>query len=172
MKDLRRLVVSSLFVAVGFLLHYVTPPVVGGMKPDFMLLALTFAVLIYPAERNVIPASIVAGLLSALTTAFPGGQVANIVDKLLTGQLLFFMTHVLRPSWYLPPASLVLVGFISALGTMFSGTVFLLVSLKLTALPVPPLKLFLAVVLPAALVNAMVSVFLYMAYERIRASIA
>jgi hypothetical protein len=42
------------------------------MKPDMMLIMMFFGIMLIPSLKNVTLLSIVTGILSALTTTFPG----------------------------------------------------------------------------------------------------
>ncbi|MGB4287308.1 MAG: tryptophan transporter, partial [Tepidanaerobacteraceae bacterium] len=43
---LKDMILTSLLIAIGLVLHYVVPPIVGGMKPDFLLAMLFVALYI------------------------------------------------------------------------------------------------------------------------------
>ncbi|MFW5891570.1 MAG: tryptophan transporter, partial [bacterium] len=89
-KDLAQ---AALLLAVGFILHAFFPPMVMGMKPDFAL-AMMFILLIIKRDFKLgFLVAVSTGIFTALTTGFPGGQIANIVDKTLT----FFIVYPLIP---------------------------------------------------------------------------
>ena len=74
-KDLAQ---SALLVAIGFILHAFFPPIVMGMKPDFAL-AMMFILLIIKQDFKLgFLVAVSTGIFTALTTGFPGGQVANM----------------------------------------------------------------------------------------------
>jgi len=54
-----------------------------------------------------------------------------------------------------------LVGFISGLGTLISGTIFLLSALLITGLPMSFTALLTTVVLPTILINSVITAFIY-----------
>lgn len=148
---------TALLLAIGFILHQITPGIFGGMKFDFLLSFIFISLLINDTFKNTILTALLGGLLSAMTTTFPGGQIPNIIDKLITCIVLFFVIKYLRRFDF----NSLLVGFISGLGTFISGTVFLLSALLITELPVSFKILLTTVVLPTILVNAVVTVFIY-----------
>ena len=78
--SLRETLQVALLLAIGTLLHLITPGYGGGMKPDLLLSMLFIVILLKPKLQPTIVAGILAGLLAALTTTFPGGQLPNIID--------------------------------------------------------------------------------------------
>ncbi len=151
------LVQASLLVAIGFILHAVCPPLVLGMKPDFSL-AMMFIILM--VKRDVKLGFLVAlatGIFTALTTGFPGGQVANIVDKLIT----FAIISVLIPPIMKIVNKKISAGIITAVGTIISGTIFLGTAALIVGLPGPFSVLFYSVVLPAAVINTITAVIVF-----------
>ena len=61
------------------------------MKPDFLLSMLFVALYIENSPKNAVIAGLLAGIFSALTTGFPGGQVANMADKMVSSFAVYFM---------------------------------------------------------------------------------
>lgn len=92
---LKEMVVTALFLAVGFVLHQVTVGLLGGMKPDFNITMLFVAFLIIRNARLTIPAGLAAGIIAALTTTMPGGQLPNIIDKLITAATVMGLIKLL-----------------------------------------------------------------------------
>jgi hypothetical protein len=155
-KDLAQ---AALLVAIGFVLHAVFPPIVMGMKPDFSL-AMMFIVLIVKRDLKLgLLVAIATGIFTALTTGFPGGQVANIVDKLVTYLIVSGLIYLIMDR----VNDKLGVGIITALGTIISGIVFLGTAALLVGLPGPFMVLFYSVVLPAALINTITAVIIYAA---------
>ncbi|MGM0549272.1 MAG: tryptophan transporter [Bacillota bacterium] len=153
-KDLAQ---AALLVAVGFILHAFFPPIVMGMKPDFAL-AMMFILLIVKHDFKLgFLVAISTGIFTALTTGFPGGQVANIVDKIFT----FIIIYPLIPVITKLPSAKLATGIITVLGTMLSGTIFLATASLLVGLPGPFVVLFSTVVIPAAVVNTITSVMVF-----------
>ncbi|TYP51679.1 tryptophan transporter [Thermosediminibacter litoriperuensis] len=154
---LRDMVLTSLFMAIGLVLHQITPPLVAGMKPNFLLAMLFVALFINPAPKNALLAGMVGGIFAALTTSFPGGQVPNIADQIITAQVVALL---IRHGRGVSPR--IFVPLISLAGTSLSGTVFLLVAMMVTGtLPAAFPVLFTTVVLPTAAINAVVTGILY-----------
>jgi hypothetical protein len=105
----------------------------------------------------VLTAGVIAGLLAALTTGFPGGQIPNIIDKPLTSLFAFGIVTLLKDRIPNPYICYIL----SLIGTAFSGTVFLLSALSIVGLPAPFSILFTTVVLPATVLNTIAIAVLY-----------
>lgn len=153
----KNLVALSLFVAIGAVLHAVIPPIFLGMKPDMMLTMMFLGIFLLPEIKNVSLLGIVTGLISGLTTTFPGGLFPNIIDKIVTSLLIFGLFLLLNKY----RNSMVGVGILTAIGTLISGTIFLTSALFLVGLPGPFIGLFTAVVLPAAVINTVTMVIVY-----------
>lgn len=154
---LRELVTTSLLLAIGFILHAVSPPFFLGMRPDFLLAMLFIVILMLRRIGPSLLAGLVAGILTALTTTFPGGQVANMVDKILTTFFVLLLVKALATR----VNDKILAGILAAVGTVFSGAVFLGTAYLVAGLPGSFLALILTVVLPAAGVNTVVTLILY-----------
>src|SRR6056297_2892333 len=157
LMNTKDLVQASLLVAIGFILHAVFPPLVMGMKPDFSL-AMMFIVIIIKRDFKLgFLVAIATGIFTALTTGFPGGQVANMVDKLLT----FMIVYPLIPIIVKLPSRKLSTGIITAFGTLLSGVIFLGTAALLVGLPGPFTVLFSTVVIPAAVVNTVTAVIVF-----------
>lgn len=151
--SIKDFVLASLLVGVGFVLHAVFPGILGGMKPDFALVMLFLVIILIKDPRIVVMAGVITGILTALTTSFPAGQIPNIVDKIVTTAFVLGLTRVVPKKAYIP--------IIGILGTLVSGTVFLGTALTLTGLPASFLSLMMAVVLPATVINTIALGLLY-----------
>ena len=147
----KQLVTNSLLLAVGFLLHYVTPAIGLPMQIDFSLITL---VLIINLNKNsfstCIASGVATGIFSGLTTKFPMGLVPNIIDKLVTTIAVYLLIKLLDKTALSIKIKAIVV---NAVGTLMSGTVFLVSALLLVGLPAPFSVLFITVVIPAVAVN-------------------
>lgn len=152
----RDLVQVALLLAIGYVLHAITPSFIGGMKPDLLLSMLFVVLLLFRDVKLGLVAGLVAGILSALATTFPGGQIPNVIDKLVTSLVVMGLIYLLQRV-----NDKVLAGIVGAIGTVVSGTVFLGSALILAGLPAPFKILFESVVLPAAAINTVAIVILY-----------
>jgi len=157
--NIRVLVSLSLFVAIGVVLHQVIPPIFNGMKPDMMLLMMFLGIILFPQIKNVFILGIVTGILSGLTSSFPGGLVPNIIDKIFTSLIIYclylLLTKILKEA--------VTTTILTAFGTIISGTIFLTSALLIVGLPggVGFLPLFVGVVLPATVMNTVAMIVIY-----------
>jgi len=154
---LKNNIFTALLLAIGFILHQITPGIFGGMKFDFLLSFIFISLLINDSFKNAILTGLLGGLFSAMATTFPGGQIPNVIDKLITCIILFVIIKFLRHF----NLNTLLVGFISGLGTLISGTIFLLSALLITGLPMSFTALLTIVVLPTILINSVITAFIY-----------
>ncbi|MFL6558582.1 MAG: tryptophan transporter [Bacillus sp. (in: firmicutes)] len=154
----KNIVVLALLAGIGVVLHTVMPAFLT-IKPDMMLAMMFLGIVLIPEIKSVMILAIVTGVLSALTTSFPMGQIPNIIDKPITALVFFGLFLALKKY----QNSVVSVGVLTAVGTLISGTVFLGAAYFLVGLPgnTPFVALFAAGVLPAAALNTVAMVILY-----------
>ena len=149
----KQLVTNALLLAVGFLLHYVTPAI-GSMQIDFSLITL---ILVINLSKNhfstCIASGLVAGIFAGLTTKFPMGLIPNILDKIVTTVVAYLLIKLLDKTELSSKIKSIAV---NAVGTLVSGVVFLGSALILVGLPASFGLLFVTVVLPAIVVNTVV----------------
>ncbi|WP_078548939.1 tryptophan transporter [Litchfieldia alkalitelluris] len=153
------LVLLSLLVGMGAVLHAVIPGVLGGMKPDLMLTMMFLGIILFPAKKNVLLLGIVGGIISALTTIFPGGQIPNMIDKLVTAFAFYGLFLVTRKFARSTAGAVAL----AAVGTMISGFVFLNSALLIAGLPggATFTALFVGIVLPTTALSALGMLVIY-----------
>ena len=150
----KQLVTNSLLLAVGFLLHYVTPAIGIPMQIDFSLITLILVITLNKTSFSTCLASGVAtGIFSGLTSKFPMGLIPNIIDKLVTTIAVYLLIKLLDKTALNSKIKAIAV---NAIGTVISGTVFLVSALLLVGLPAPFGVLFITVVIPAIVVNTIV----------------
>ncbi|MBP2033913.1 ABC-type multidrug transport system fused ATPase/permease subunit [Clostridium algifaecis] len=155
--NLKKMIINSILLAIGAMLHQIVPPFLFGMKPD-MSLAMLFIILIFNKEyKTCLCAGIVAGLLAAATTTFPGGQLANVIDKFVTVNVMFLVLKPFRDRIN----NQINIVITTAIGTIVSGSVFLTAVLLTVGLSTSFRSLFFAVVLPATVVNTIVGFCLF-----------
>lgn len=160
----RTLVSLALLIGIGTVLHAVMPPLFFGMKPDMLLTMMFLGILLYPTRKEVLVLAIATGIVSALTTSFPGGQIANMIDKPVTAFVFLGLLTILRVT----QPSILSASVLTAVGTLVSGTVFLSTALVFFGLPQTFVGLFAAVVLPATIVNTIVMVVIFPVVQGIR----
>lgn len=155
-RTLSELVLVALMLAIGAVLHQVTPGFIGGMKPDLLLSMLFISLLMFRNLRLGLVAGLAAGIISAATTTFPAGQIPNLIDKIVTTLVVLGVIQALGRV-----NDKVLAVIVGLIGTLVSGTVFLGSALILFQLPAPFTVLFTTVVLPTTAINAVTVGVLY-----------
>ncbi|MDF0726911.1 tryptophan transporter [Cytobacillus sp. S13-E01] len=161
----RVLVLLSLLVGMGAVLHAITPPLLFGMKPDLMLTMMFLGILLFPSRKNVLLLGLLTGIISALTTGFPSGQIPNLIDKPITAFVFLGMFLLIRRF----NSSLVGAGVLTAIGTIISGSIFLGSALLFFALPGGAAfsSLFIGIVLPTAVFNTVAMVVIFPIVQQI-----
>ena len=150
----KQLVTNSLLLAVGFLLHYVTPAIGLPMQIDFSLITM---ILVINLNKNnlgsCIASGVVTGIFSGLTTKFPLGLIPNIIDKIVTTIFVYLLIKLLDKTALHNNIKTIVV---NAVCTLVSGTVFLSSALLLVGLPAPFGVLFVTIVIPAIAINTVI----------------
>ena len=161
----KQLVINSLLLAVGFILHYVTPAI-GSMQIDFSLITLILVINFNRNSFNTCVASGVAtGIFSGITSKFPLGLIPNIIDKILTTIVIYLIIRLLDKTTLHSKIKAIVV---NSVGTLVSGLVFLASALLITGLPAPFGVLFVTVVIPAIAINTIVGFILNSVCEKHR----
>ncbi len=157
--NLRQSLQAALLLAIGYVLHAVTPGLLGGMKPDFLLAMLFVVILLNNSLSLSLQSGVIAGLIAALTTTFPGGQVPNLIDKFTTALVAFLILRALGPRVDRRLAA----GLVGCLATLYSGFIFIGAAQVLVGLPAGASfgALYLTVVIPTAVINTFLVPILY-----------
>ena len=93
----QKLTLNALLLAIGALLHQITPALGLPMQPDFSLIMLFVIILLNSKDyKTCLTAALLTGIFSAMTTKFPGGQLPNIIDKAITGNLAFALVYIIN----------------------------------------------------------------------------
>ena len=161
----KELTKSAIFLAIGTILHYIVPGLVGGMKPDFLLLMMFLAILLNTKLKSALTVSILGGIIAALTTTFPGGQIPSVLDKLISGLFVYFIASLLTSNNKL---SSIAVTILTALGTLVSGIIFAGTAAIIVGLPqgLSFTALIATVVIPTTLITGFFSGILYSVLRR------
>ena len=150
----KQLTINALLLAVGFLLHYVTPAIGLPMQIDFSLITLVLIITLNKNSFNTCVASGVAtGIFAGLTTKFPMGLIPNIIDKITTAIFVYLLIKLLDKTALHSKIKTIVI---NAVGTLVSGIVFLVSALLLVGLPAQFSVLFVTVVIPATIVNTVI----------------
>lgn len=157
--NIRVLIILSLFVGIGAVLHAITPPLLFGMKPDMSLAMMFLGIILFPRIKYVLLVSIVTGFVAALTTTFPMGQIPNIIEKPLAGLAFFGLLILLNKVM----SQHITTPIVTALGTIISGSLFLSIALFIIGVDIGAgfIALFMTVVLPATVVNTIAMIVIY-----------
>lgn len=157
----KTLVQGAIFIALGTILHTIVPGFFNGMKPDFMLFCLIAYIMLNPKPLPTLAMGVATGVMAALTTQFPGGQLPNICDKIIAAFSVLLMIRAI------PGDGTVKKAIIYFITTIISGSVFLGTAMLLVGLPggAPFTAMFVAVVLPTAAMTAVLGII----YERVLA---
>ncbi|HYE81578.1 MAG TPA: tryptophan transporter [Clostridia bacterium] len=159
--NLRKNILIALLLAIGYIMHQVVPGTIGNMKFDLMLSFIFVALLVSRDLKSTVLTALLGGFITALTTTFPGGQIANVIDKIVTSFSVYLMIRLFDKLKY----KQVSTGIIAFIGTIISGTTFLYTALVLVGLPAPFSVLFAGIVLPTAVTNIFVTLVVYNAVK-------
>ena len=169
----KKLALNSLFLAMGLILHPVIPAFGLPMEPD-MALAMLFIIILMNKESfwTCFNAGAITGIFTAITTKFPGGQLPNIIDKLITTVIVFALVHVLYNAPFMrklknKTKEWLVTFLVYPLGTLISGFVFLSSAAYIVGLPASFTTLVYTVVLPAVVINTITGIFLIKSIKRI-----
>lgn len=162
-KNLRDFVLSGLLLAMGLVLHYITPSTGTPVKPDFLLSMLFVCLLMFDDTTIGIAAGIAAGILSGLTTSVPGGLIPNVIDKFIT--TIVFISLIKLSKKYIN--QYIMSVAVPVLGTIFSGSIFLLSAILLRVFPPETfIPAFVTAVLPATVGNVVLVSLLFSALKQ------
>ena len=167
----RKLTINAILLAVWALLHQITPAIGLPMQPDFSLVMLFIIMLINKDDyKTSIISAIITGVFTALTTKFPGGQIPNVIDKIVTANVVYLIIFGINKIKLINNLSekkrkSIVLALVFPIGTLISGTIFLLAAQFIVGLPAPFIALFLTVVLPATAINLIAGLFLYKVVE-------
>lgn len=169
MQRTKKITFCAISIAIGLILHQFTPsiPFFGiTMQCDFSL-AILFSLLILVTRKDYklsLAVGMCFGIASALTTKMPMGNIANLVDKFVTTNLIFlfisFTSNKIKDD--------ILLLITSFIGTFISGSVFVLTAIILGAFAIDMyIPLLATVVAPAMVINTIVGFFIFKIMKKI-----
>lgn len=158
----KKMVLNAILIAIGVILHVVSPSFGLPAQPDLALAMLFIIMLINKDYKTTLFAGIIIGIFTALTTKSAGGQLPNIVDKIITCNIMYFLMLPLRDKVSKNIEGIVLFIF----GTLLSGTVFLTSLAIISGVNQAILPTLFAIVIPTAIVNAIVGMIIYKIVEQ------
>nr|WP_314277782.1 tryptophan transporter [uncultured Peptostreptococcus sp.] len=162
----KTMILNAILLGIGFIAHQIFPAIAGGITPDITLVML-FCIMIINKDdyKTCLVAGIISGIFSALATKFPSGQVPNMVDKLVTVNVMYIL---LKTMYAIPfinkfneKKDQFIIFLITFIGTFVSGLVFLTTAAAMVGLPASLTSLIIAVVLPSIALNVIASIVLF-----------
>lgn len=165
-NNTKKLIINALLLGIGAILHQITPALGIPMQPDFALVMLFIIMIInFGDYKTSLIAGVVTGIFTALNTKFPLGQIPNIIDKIVTVNMVYvlmiFMKQFIKRGLEINNIKMSMVVLIFSLGTLISGTTFLLSAQIIVGLSISFRILFVTVVIPTIIVNSIAGVILY-----------
>ena len=153
----KKMIINPILIAVGVVLHVVSPTF-GVAQPDFALAMLFIIILINKDYKSALFSGVIIGIFTAITTKTVGGQLPNIIDKVVTASIAYLMLIPLRDRVNKNIQAIIL--FI--VGTFISGTVFLTSMIAIVGIPFSALPTgLLSVVLPTACINVVLGIIIF-----------
>lgn len=153
----KKMIVNAILIAIGAVLH-VASPTFGVAQPDFALAMLFIIILINRDYKSALFSGIIIGIFTAITTKTVGGQLPNIIDKVVTANIAYLMLIPLRDRFNKNIQAIMLL----IVGTFVSGTVFLTSMIAIVGIPFSALPTgLLSVVLPTACINVVLGVIIF-----------
>lgn len=167
-SKVKDMVIISLLCAIGLVSHQIMPAFFG-MQADFTLIMLGIIVITYKDSFDLcVTSGAILGIFTALTTKFPAGQIPNILDKMLTSIIMYFLFNYVINKINKKIIKNIIV-FVAV--TLISGIIFLGSAYLLVGLPGPFMLLFATSVLPAIVINTIVGIIIEPIVEKINKKI-
>lgn len=159
----KRMVTNAILIAVGAILHQLTPLLGVPMQPDLSL-AMLFIIMVFNKDyKTTLICGIIVGVFAALTTKTPGGQLPNIIDKIITSNIMYLVLMPLRNKM----EKIKQISIVLPIGTLLSGTVFLSALMIFGGLPIASFgTLFVTVVVTTAILNVIIGLALFKIVEK------
>lgn len=155
--NVKKMILNAILIAIGALLHQITPAIGLPMQPDFAIAMLFIIILLNKDYKTTLISSIIMGIITALTTKFPGGQLPNIIDKLVTAHFIYFLYKIIGQK----QSDNIKIILALIFGTIVSGLTFLGSASILVGLPAGFMLLVGTVVVPAVIMNLILGMMLY-----------
>lgn len=158
----KNLTLSAIFMAFGLVLHLIIPPLIFGVKPDFLLSMMFISLIIVDDIKEALIIGIGGGIMSSLTTNFPGGQIPNFIEKIIVSIIIFHLIKSMKKT----SLTTIKILIIFSMGTLLSGLLFLSLALYFTN----QMNLFflsLPVVLVAVIINSIFGIILNKIYKKV-----
>lgn len=158
----KKMIINAILIAIGVILHVASPSIGLPAQPDFALAMLFIIMLLNKDYKTAIFSGIIIGLFTALTTKTPGGQLPNIIDKLVTCNVMYFLLLPLREKINKYAQAVILLLF----GTFLSGITFLTSLALVYGIEGSIFAPILAIVIPTAILNVAIGLIVYKVVEQ------
>ena len=159
--DIKKMTINSILIAIGAIMHQITPTIGLPMQPDLALAMLFIIIILNNDYKTTLISGIIIGVFTSLTTKFPGGQLPNIIDKVVTSNIIYFALLPLRNRF----KDITKMAICLPIGTIISGLVFLLSAQFIVGLTSEFMALVKVVVIPAAIMNTIIGIILFKAVK-------
>lgn len=159
----KKMTINAILIAIGVILHVVTPSIGLPAQPDFALAMLFIIMLLNKDYKTTLFSGIIIGIFTALTTKTVGGQLPNIIDKLVTCNVMFLILAPLRERVGKNFQAVILLLF----GTALSGITFLTSLAIISGIEGTILLPIVAIVIPTSIINLVIGVIIYNVVERV-----
>ena len=172
LRDL--MIQMKMFFGYVICLIFLTSIFIIGIKSDSITseeiylqfdISYLFIIMIFNEDyKTTLIAGIVIGIFTALTTKTPGGQIPNILDKLITCNVMYLILVPLRNRICKTKQITLLL----SLGTLVSGTTFLVALATFAGLPggASFKVLFMTIVVPTIVLNLIIGLVIYKISEK------
>lgn len=159
----KMMTMNAILLAIGAILHQITPALGLPMQPDFALTMMIIVIVINKNDyKNILVSAILTGIFTAMTTKFPGGQLPNVIDKLVTAHIVYLLVSILKQEKFKKVNNnQFITTLVLPIGTLISGIIFLLSAQLIVGLPASFMILLITIVLPTAIVNSISGLALY-----------
>jgi len=158
----KKMILNAILIAIGVILHIVAPSIGLPAQPDFAVAMLFIIMILNKDYKTTVVVGIIMGIFTAMTTKTPGGQLPNIIDKLITCNIMFLVIKPLREK----VNKNILIGILLLIGTMISGITFLSSLAILYGIEGSIVTVIIAVVIPTAIINLFIGLILFKVVER------
>lgn len=163
----KKMIINALLLGIGAILHQITPALGLPMQPDFALVMLFIIMILNRGDYKIsLIAGIITGIFTGMTTKFPGGQLPNMIDKIITVNLVFLIIISINKLKVLKSMTenkrrIVESIIVFPIGTLISGVTFLLSANILVGLPAGFTSLFILIVIPSMVINLIVGLMIF-----------
>ncbi|MDD6795338.1 MAG: tryptophan transporter [Clostridiaceae bacterium] len=154
--ETKKLVLNSILIAIGAILHQITPQIFG-IQCDFSLAMLFIIIVLNKDYKTALLSGIAVGIFAALTTKTVNGQIPSLIDKFVASNSIYLLLLPFRNK--INDTIQLIFSLIS--GTLISGSVFIISLSILSGLPTAATTLFLTVVIPTTILNVALGTILY-----------